>query len=439
MERLRGQTLKDRLRAGPIPVGEQLKIGREVADALAAAHAAGIVHRDIKPANIFLTERGDAKVLDFGVAKLRPAAVGTDAPSAVPTLEKLTTPGMAVGTVAYMSPEQVLGRPTDARSDLFSLGVVLYEMGTGARPFPGDSMGAVFDAILHKAPTSPVRLNPRMLVELERIVNRCLEKDAAKRWASAAELRDALARCLENLQHTSGVRAVARRWARRPWAWAAAALAVAVLAAGAVAYARHRAGVRWAREEALPEIRRLASSGFDGWLPAFRLAERAQRYLLRDPELRQLLDSVSAESEVLTEPPGASVWIKAYEEPASPWQPIGTTPIRGRRMPAAFLRWRIEKPGFAPLTRVEWGAQWDLSRGTVGPGRQTGGSTSRGRSHREWCGWREPTASLTSSWTGTKSRTARTGVSSRPGAIGTRATGSTCSCWMAAPCPSRTP
>jgi len=366
MERLHGRSLRERLQAGSLPVVDILKIGAQVADALDAAHAAGIVHRDVKPANIFLTDRGDAKVLDFGVARLCPVG-GADAASEVPTLEKLTTPGTAVGTVAYMSPEQVLGRPADARSDLFSLGVVLYEMATGARPFPGNSMGAVFDAILHKAPTSPVRLNPRMPAELERIVNHCLEKDAAKRWASAAELRDALRRCLDDVQHTGSVKVVARRLARSHWAWAAAVLIVAGVVAGGVTYARHRAGVRWAREEALPEIRRLASSGPDGWLPAFQLAERAQRYLPRDSELRQLLDSVSAESEILTQPPGASVWIKPYEAPGAPWEFVGTTPVQGRRLPAAYLRWRIEKPGFAPLARVEWGARWD--RGTVGPGR----------------------------------------------------------------------
>jgi dienelactone hydrolase len=367
MERLRGQTLKDRLSAGPIPVGEQLKVGREVADALTAAHAAGIIHRDIKPANIFLTEHGDAKVLDFGVAKVRPAAVDTDAPSAAPTLEKLTTPGMAVGTVAYMSPEQVLGRPTDVRSDLFSLGVVLYEMATGALPFAGDSMGAVFDAILHKAPTSPVRLNPRMPVELERIVNRCLEKDATKRWASAAELRDALARCRDDLQHTSGVRAVARRWARRPWAWAAAAFVVAALATGAVAYARHRAGVRWARDEALPQIRALVEDGPDHYLAAYRLAQQAERHLPGDPVLRDLLSQVSANCTFLTDPAGATVWAKPYLDRDRPWQRVGETSIRDVRLPLTTMRWKVEKAGFIPILRAGWLGKYDPNKGVVVP------------------------------------------------------------------------
>jgi dienelactone hydrolase len=347
MERLQGMSLRERLQAAPLPVAEILRIGAQVADALDAAHAAGIVHRDVKPANIFLTDRGDAKVLDFGVARLRP--VGKDAPSEAPTLEKLTTPGAAVGTIAYMSPEQVLGRPADARSDVFALGVVLDEMATGARPFPGDSMGAVFDAILHKAPTSPVGLNSRMPTEMERIVNRCLEKDAAKRWGSAAQLRDALNHCLDDLQHTGGVREVVRRWARSPWAWTASALVIAGLAVGAMAYARHRARVRWAREEALPRIRALVDRGFHEYSAAYELAVQAEACLPDEPELQRLLGVVSKEMEFTSEPAGALVWSKPYVEPSAPWTPIGVTPITKKRMPTAWHRFKVEKAGFALL------------------------------------------------------------------------------------------
>jgi cephalosporin-C deacetylase-like acetyl esterase len=348
MARYEGETLKERMDRSPLGVDDAVDIAVQIARGLAKAHEKGITHRDIKPSNVFVTADGVVKIIDFGLAKLAGQT-------------RLTKEGTTVGTVAYMSPEQSRGDEVDRRSDIWSLGVILYEMLAGALPFKGDYEQAVIYSIMNEEPPTVRDVNPGVPPELQSVIDRALKKNPESRYSSATEIIRDLIHYQEGLRAAemggAGLRTFLRRIRGPKIAIPAIGIIIALVLIGVWFFDR-RADMRWAREEALPGIERLIEAAWWDYTDAYQLAVEAERYIPGDPRLAALLSRCSLRIDIETEPAGARVYMKEFNAPDSDWEYIGVSPLEDVRLPIGIFRWKIEKEGFETVLAVE--TTWDV-------------------------------------------------------------------------------
>jgi len=334
-----GESLKDRIDRGPLPIDAIIDIATQIAQGLAKAHSKDIVHRDIKPANVMLTKDGQVKIVDFGLAKLAGRTM-------------LTKAGTTLGTIAYMSPEQTQGTEIGYRTDIWALGVVLYEMLSGEHPFKGDYEQAMMYSIMNEDPEPVSTLRRDVPEALAQIIHHALEKEPKARYASCADMLTDLRslRDGEPSQATVSLRGLLRK----PRFAIPAILVLAALCFFAVRFYNASAKIQWARNTALPEIDKLLEKQKFG--EAFSLARQAERYIPEDPLLRKMLQSCSLPVWIKTTPSGAEVYCRNYLSVDADWEYLGRTPLDSIHAPTGYLQWKIIKEGFEP---IEWAfATW---------------------------------------------------------------------------------
>ena len=342
MELVQGESLAARIKAAPISVKEATSILLQVAQALEEAHDQGVIHRDLKPANVMVTPKGNAKVLDFGLAKLL-APSASDA-----TMSFAETKGM-VGTPLFMSPEQINGQPVDARTDLWSLGVLYYEALTGRMPFEGTSAWSVFRAITDSPIEPASKLNAAVPAEAQDILNRLLQKDPAARYQTASQVVEDASQLL--LRMSASLPEVTQRKVSTTRGYlVAAALSVAVLVSLGLWQYHRFTERRWALEEGIPQIEALQEQKKP--LAAFLLIEKAESILPNDKQLKQIATDHTFDASLVTEPAGAQVEIQDYLTPAAAWLNLGTTPLQHVRLPKGYFRWKVSKQGFPEMQQA---------------------------------------------------------------------------------------
>lgn len=349
MELLEGKTLRLRIRESPPSCEQAIEIIKAIAQGLLAAHSQGIIHRDLKPENIFITRDERIKILDLGLAK-RFYSNEVEGRSSFETLTMDTEVGTVLGTVPYMSPEQARGENVDPRSDIFSTGIMLYELLTGRLPFEGPNAASIIHKIIYEDCPPPTTLKSDLPKWVDPILQRALAKEKDNRYSSTAELLDELKKHQDSsIASTRPTPLQTVRRVLRPASAIPAVILVLALSVLAVWFFNRQAKVRWAREQALPQIEGMTANSWRDSTDAYKLAEEAEKYIPNDPTLASLFSKISLKVKVTTEPSGAKIYSKKYSSPDSEWKYVGVSPIEELRMPIGIFRWKIEKEGYEPV------------------------------------------------------------------------------------------
>jgi predicted Ser/Thr protein kinase/predicted esterase len=340
MEYIEGQSLKAKMAKHPMSTEDALDLAIQVSEGLEEAHKKGIIHRDIKSANIMVTDKGQAKIMDFGLAKVKGGTL-------------LTREGTTLGTVAYMSPEQALGKEVDHRTDIWSLGVVLYELLSGKLPFQGDHEASILYTVVHEEPKPLKAVRPDIAPELQHLVSHALKKNAEARYASAEEMGKDLRKFRDSLKVEAAkafsVRALLR-FLRRPIMAVPMVIALVAIAVAAVWFFNRQAKIRWAKEQALPEIVRLIDA--DKQVDAYFVANEAEKYIPNSQELSELRDQLSSPVTINTTPEGADIFFGRFKDLLEELEYLGRSPINNIPLPQGYLRLKVVKDHYAPYQTV---------------------------------------------------------------------------------------
>ena len=357
MEYVDGQSLREKLKKDSLELDEALEVAIQITDGLNAAHKKDIIHRDIKSANIMVTENGQVKIMDFGLAKVKGGTL-------------LTREGTTLGTVAYMSPEQARGEDVDHRTDIWSLGVVLYEMFGGRLPFQGEREASILYSVVNEEPKSLKSIKPDIPSAVLQIIDRAIKKKPESRYVSAEDMLKDLRKFRDSLKaEQAGIFNLRSffRWVRRPIVAFPAIVLIAAICFSAVWYFNRQAKIRWARQELLPDIERLIATSFGDTTEVFKLVEEAKKYLSDDPRLSELMVQCSSKVTVKTNPPGAKIFSKVYRNPNDEWEFLGISPIEDLRVPLTHFRWKMEKDEYETVYAVTatFGLDFSKKKGIV--------------------------------------------------------------------------